>query len=156
VRPSILIPAQVQTRSYRPKLWICAFAIGFLGFGLTGLAHYWCGMLDPERPPETTGFVVTGLLVMAGLLLLGHCLTARVSLGPDAIELKTLWSTKRMDFATIRGYREYETTDSDGVKTRYIQLESLDYHQPALKFQDIYNFDTKFYEWFHSLPKLGR
>ncbi|MBV8629714.1 MAG: hypothetical protein JOZ83_02235 [Silvibacterium sp.] len=156
MRSATAIPAQVQTRSYRPKLWICAFAVGFLGFCLTGLAHYWCGMLDPEQPPETTGFVITGLLVLAGLILLGHCLTARVTLGPDAIEVKTLWSTKRMDFSSIRGWRESVTTDSDGVQTRYIHMESLDYHQPALKFQDIYNFDAEFNRWLRSLPKLGQ
>ncbi|MBV8113296.1 MAG: hypothetical protein JO300_01040 [Silvibacterium sp.] len=133
-----------------------AFAVGFLGFCLTGLAHYSCSMLDPEQPPETTGFVITGLLVLAGIVLLGHYLTARVTLGPDAIEVKTLWTTKRMDFSRIRGWREYETTDSDGVKTRYIELESLDHHQPALKFQDIYNFDANFDGWLRSLPKLGR
>jgi len=155
VKPSTVVPAQVQARSYRPKLWICAFAVGFLGFCLTGLAHYWCGMLDPERPPETTGFVVTGLLVVAGLVLLGHCLTARVTLLPDAIEVKTLWSTKRMDFNSIRGWRESVTTDSDGVTTRYIKLEPLGYQQPALEFQEIYNFDAEFYDWLHSLPKLG-
>ena len=156
VKSTILAPAQVQTRSYRPKWWIRAFAVGFLGFCLTGLAHYWCGMLDPEQTPETAGFVITSLLVVAGFVLAGHLFTARVTLLPDAIEVQTLWSTKTMEFSQIRGWRESVTTDSEGVKTRYIKLEPLDYQQPALQFQDFYNFDTEFDAWLHSLPKLGR
>jgi hypothetical protein len=154
VKSTTLVPAQIQIRKYRTKWWIRIFALGFLAFCMTGLAHYWCAMVDPDQRPETAGFVVTGLLTVAGLFLAGHLFTTRVVLLSDAIEVQTLWSTKRMDFSSIRGWREYETIDSDGVKTKYIKLESLGYQQPALNIQDLYNFDQDFYNWLHSLPQL--
>ena len=106
--------------------------------------------------PRPAEFIAPCLIGMAGILVAGYFFAAGVTLLPDAIEVQTLWLTKRIGFNAIRGWREYETTDSDGVKTRNIRLEALDYQQPALEFQDIYDFDTEFYEWLHSLPKLGR
>jgi hypothetical protein len=158
VKASSVVPAPVQTqiRSYRAKLWIRAFALFFLAFSLAGLVNFWGDIFAEERSSSPTEILVPGLMVLTGIYLVAHFFTARVTLFPDAIEVQTIWSTKRMDFNRIRGRREYETTDSDGVKTRNIKLEPLGYQQPALEFQDLYNFDAEFYEWLRSLPKLGQ
>jgi hypothetical protein len=137
-------------------LWVRGLALFFLAFSLAGFVHYWGNMLAAEQPPTTKEFLVSGLMVASGILLVGHFFTVRVTLFPDAIEVQTLWSTKRMNFNSIRGRREWVTTDSDGYTSRHIKLEPLGYQQPALEFLDIYNFDTEFYEWLRSLPKLGQ
>jgi hypothetical protein len=154
VKRSIVVAAQV--RRYHPKWWVRAFALFFLLFSLAGLVHFWSEMLAGERPPNTTEFVVPALMVLAGVILVVHFFTTFVTLFPDAIEVRTLLSARRVDFNKIRGRREYETTDADGIKTRYIKLELLDYQQPALEFQAFYDFDNEFYEWLRSLPNLER
>lgn len=130
-------------------------ALFFMASCLDGLVHFWCDMFVQERSPRPAELIGPGLMALAGIFVAGYIFAARVTLLPDAIEIQTLWSTKRMDFNRIRGYRECETTDSDGAKSRFIKLEPLGYQQPALEFQDIYNFDTQFFDWLRSLPKLG-
>ena len=156
VKSTTVVPAQVQIRKYRAKFWIRASALFFLTFSLAGLLHFWCDTLARERSLATIERLGPGLMVLVSILLVGHFFAACVTLLPEAIEVRTLWSTKRMDFDRIRGWRERVTTDSDGVKTRYIKLEPLGYQQTALEFQDFYNFDSKFYEWLYSLPELGQ
>ena len=145
-----------EVRSYRSKWWIRIFTLFFLSFSLAGLEAFWGDWLSGARPPNTTGIVVPAMLVLVGGIMAVHYFTTVVTLFPDAIEVRTLLSRKRMSFSEIRGRREYETTDSDGMKTRYIKLEPVDYRRPALEFQKVYNFDGAFYQWLNQLPNLGR
>ena len=149
--PASVVP---QYRRYRAKWWIRIFAFFFVSFSFTGLVSLWGGMFSGERPANTTEVVVPALLVLVGIGLVVHYFTTFVTLLPDAIELRTILSTKRLSFSEIRGRREYETTDSDGVKTWYIRLVPLDLKQPALEFQRVYNFDSAFEAWLSRLPSV--
>jgi len=152
--PTQIRPTQI--RRYRAKWWIRGAALFFLAFSLSSIVQFWGDIFADERSSSPTEILVPCLMVLTGIFLVGHFFTVRVTLFPDAIEVRTLWSTKRMAFDRIRGRRESVNTDSDGVTTLKIKLEPLGYQQPALEFQDIYNFDTEFYGWLHSLPKLGQ
>jgi hypothetical protein len=132
------------------------FAVFFLSFSGAGLVHFLGEMVSGERSPDTIEIVAPAVLVLVGSGLVMHYFTTVVILFPDAIELRTLWSTKRLAFSEIRGRHEYETTDSDGIKTQYIKLESVDHHRPTLEFQRFYNFDSAFDEWLKRLPNLPR
>ena len=147
---------ECEARNYRPKWWIRASALGFLAFSLGGLAHFWGSALSGERAPNTTEIIVPALMVLLGFVLTAHFFTASVTLLPNAIEVRTLLSTKKLAFDQIGGRREYEVTDSDGVKTQYIELEPLHRRRPALKLQKIYNFDAAFYDWLRQIPQKGR
>lgn len=109
---------ECEARRYRPKWWIRAAALGFLAFSLAGLAHFWGSALSGERAPNTTEIIVPALMVLLGFILTAHFFTASVTLLPDAIEVRTFLSTKKLGFDQISGRREYEVTDSDGVKTQ--------------------------------------
>ncbi len=145
-----------QARSYRPKWWIRIFALFFLSFSLAGLTHLWGDILSSEGPPNTAEIVVPALLVLVGFYLVVYFFTSAVTIFPDAIELRTLWSTKKLSLDQIRGRRESEITDAEGLKTQYIKLEPLDSRQPALELQRFFNFDDKFYEWINRVPDLKR
>jgi hypothetical protein len=143
-----------QTRRYRPRWWLRIFALFFFSFSLAGLIHFWGDWFSGDRPPNSTEIIVPALLVLVGLTLVIHYFATFVILFPNAIELQTAFSRKRLSFSEIRGRREYETTDSDGVTTHYIRLEPHDQLKPTLKFQRIFNFDGAFYEWLNRLPNL--
>lgn len=143
-------------RRYRPKWWLRIFGLFFLSFSATALAHFWGAILSGEQEPRLLEILAPSLLTLTGLGLTIHFFTASVILLPDAIEVRTLFSRKKMAFSEIRAYRESETVDSDGVKTRYIELEPLDHRLPALKFQRMFNFDDDFDRWLSGLPDLRR
>jgi hypothetical protein len=145
-----------QVRRYRPKWWLRIFAFVFLGFSVTGTIRLWTDMLSGERPSYAIEFIGPSVLTLVGLCMTVHYFNFFVVLYPDAIELQTFFSNKKLFFAEIRGKREYETTDSDGVTTRYIRLEPVEQGKRALEFTRYFNFDTAFYEWLSHLPEVRR
>jgi hypothetical protein len=78
---------------------------------------------------------------------------ATVTLSDDAIELRTLFSRRRLRFDQIRGRREYVGYGRYGG-TRRFKLEPNDRRLPTLKFDKDYTFDRVFYDWFNKLPDL--
>ena len=113
--PTQIRPTQI--RRYRAKWWIRGAALFFLAFSLSSIVQFWGDIFADERSSSPTEILVPCLMVLTGILLVGHFFTVRVTLFPDAIEVRTLWSTKRMAFDRIRGRRESVNTDSDGVTT---------------------------------------
>lgn len=143
-------------RKYRPKWWLRIFALFFFGFSATGLVHFLSAFLIAGQSPSTIEILAPSVLSLVGLGMVVQFFNTFVVVFPDAIELETFFSRKRLTVAEIRGKREYETTDSDGVKTRYIKLEPLDRDKPAIEFSRYFNFDSAFEEWIGRLPDLGR
>jgi hypothetical protein len=145
----------VVTR-YRPKWWLRIFSLFFLGFSGTGMTSLWTAMLSGNRPLSTIEFVAPAVLTLVGACMTAHYFNYFVVLYPDAIELQRFFSNRKLSFAEIRGKREYETTDSDGVTTRYIRLEPVEPGKRALEFTRYFNFDAAFYEWLGQLPEVRR
>ncbi|WP_109486605.1 hypothetical protein [Occallatibacter savannae] len=139
---------------YHPKWWLRIFALGFFGFSFAGLIHFWGAIASGDQPGTLTEILIPALLTLTGLGISIYFFTTSVSLETDAIEVKTLFSRKRLAFSEIRGHREIEMADSDGLKTRYIDLEPVDRLRPNLRFQRIYNFDAAFDRWLSKIPYL--
>ncbi|UWZ82869.1 hypothetical protein [Occallatibacter riparius] len=143
-------------RRYRPKWWLRIFALFFLGFSGTGMISLWAPMLSGSRPLNTISFVAPAVLTVVGACMTAHYFNSFVVLYSDAIELQTFFSNRKLSFAEIRGKREYETTDSDGVTTRYIRLDPVDPSKRALEFTRYFNFDSDFYDWLSQVPQVRR
>jgi hypothetical protein len=132
------------------------FSIFFFGFSTTCLIHFYRAILDGEQKADWVTILGPAFLSLVGLYLVAGYFNTFVTISPDAIEFETLWSRKRLSASEIRGRREYETTDSDGVKTQYVKLEPFDGQKPAIEFTRFFNFDTTFYEWLSQFPKVER
>ena len=99
------------------------------------------------------GFVGISLPVtIGGLYESIYAFTSEVLLYQDAIEARSLFGSKKLEFQNIRGRREYAT----GRRTRntYLQIEPNDGGSPSLSFEKKRDFDEAFYDWFHRLPDL--
>jgi hypothetical protein len=145
-----------QARRYRPKWWIRLFALFFFLFCSAGSGHFLSAIFSGEWPPNWVEIVGPAFLALVGLAMVIYFFTTFVTLFPDAIQLETLFSRKRLQFTEIRGRHEYTTTDSDGVPTHRIELRPHDRQRPTLKFDKIFNFDRAFYEWLSRVPNLER
>jgi hypothetical protein len=148
--------AAVQVRLYRPKWWLRIFSIFFFAFSTAGLIHFTRGILAGEEAPNWVSIVGPAFLSLVGLGMVAHHFNTFVIIFADAIELETLWSRKRLSVSEIRGRREYESTDSDGVTTRYIKLLPVDRKKQAIEFSRFYNFDGAFEQWLRQFPKVQR
>jgi hypothetical protein len=148
--------AAVQVRRYRPKWWIRIFSIFFFAFSTAGMIHFWRGFLTGEEPPNWVSIVGPAFLAMVGLGLVAHHFNTFVIIFPDAVEFETLWSRKRLSVSEIRGRHEYETTDSDGVTTRYVKLLPVDREKQAIEFTRFFNFDSTFEQWLSQFPRVQR
>ena len=154
MQPAAQIASPV--RRYRPKWWIRIFSICFFAFSTAGLVHFARGFLSGEEPPNWISIVGPAFLALVGLGLVAHHFNTFVVIFPDAVEFETLWSRKRLSLSEIRGRREYETTDSDGVTTRYVKLFPVDRGKQAMEFSRLYNFDGAFDEWLNQFPRVER
>ena len=149
-------PIAPVLRRYHPKWWIRIFSIFFFAFSLTGGVHFWSLALTAQQPLDWVSILGSAFLTVVGIFLVAYHFTASVVIFADAIEFETLWSQNRLSVSEIRGRREYETTDSDGVTTQYIRLLPLDRGKKAIEFTRFYNFDDTFNEWLSRLPKVER
>lgn len=143
-------------KRYRPKWWLRIFAVGFFVFSFAGLVHFWDAIASGDQPGSLTEILVPAVLTLTGLGMSIYFFTTSVSLETDAIEVKTLFSRKRLTLSEIRGHREIEIADSDGLNTLYIDLEPVDRLRPNLRFQRMYNFDAVFDRWLSKIPHLDR
>lgn len=108
-------------RRYHPHWWLRLFAIGFFVFPLTGLLHFWAiAIADAPHFPDILG---SAFLTLIGLGMSIHFFTTNVILDGDVIEVHTLVSKKSLSLSEICSRSEDETTDSEGLITRYIVLE---------------------------------
>jgi len=142
-------------RVYRLKWWRKALALFFLIFGLLGANAFWAGPVFGPKHPEVWGMVATAGITLSGVFLTADAFTQTIVLWHDAIEKRTLFVTQRLEFAKIRGRREYDEEGYDS-NTRYLELEPNDRRLPTLKFEKYFTFDREFYAWFNSFPDLGR
>lgn len=149
-------PIAPVLRRYRPKWWIRIFSIFFFAFSALGMIHFLRVILAGEEPPNWVSIVGPAFLALVGLFMVAYHFNTWVIIFPDAIEWETLWSRKRLLVREIRGRREYETTDSDGVTTQHIELMPVDRGKKAIEFTRYYNFDDTFYRWLDQIPKVER
>jgi hypothetical protein len=98
--------------------------------------------------------LATAGITLSGIYLTADAFTQAIVLRDDAIEKRTIFVTQRLEFARIRGRREYDEEGYDS-NTRYLELVPSDYRLPTLKFEKYFTFDREFYAWFNSFPDLG-
>ena len=115
-----------RERKYRPKWWIRIFSIFFFGFSAAGLIHFTRAILSGEEAPNWVSIVGPAFLSLVGLCMVAYYFNTFVIISFDALEFQTLLATKRLSVSEVRGRYEYETTDSDGVTTRYVKLFPVD------------------------------
>jgi hypothetical protein len=148
-----------ETHVYHVTLWRQRLAVFIVALGILlpigklGGAIYWQAGPVPQEAVILVA-LWTVLFAIVGGFCLAHVYISTVTLYENAIELRTVFSRRRMPFDKIRGRRQYLSSDTEGGSTRYLKLESNEQTLPKLKFQKSYSFDQYFYDWFNRLPDL--
>lgn len=141
-------------RAYRVRWSDRIFALFGFAFSLIFvIAAGTYGLAPAQDTPAWLPIFVLGLLAIIGGILTLSTFYNRVTLYPDAIEYRTVWSTTWLRFNEIRGRREYTAYRTIRGDAR-LRVVSSNGEVPMLDFQKNYNFDDAFWTWFRSLPDL--
>jgi hypothetical protein len=147
-------PHVYQMKSQRQSLAVFVLALGtLLPVGiLVGIGS----RQNKPIPWEAVALVVLVTVVFAviGVYCVTFAFISRVTLCEDVIELRTLFSRKKLPFDQIRGRREYVDRNLDGAGARCFRLVPKDDRLSPLDFEKAYAFDDAFFRWFNELPDL--
>jgi hypothetical protein len=95
------------------------------------------------------------LFFAIGAWLVGQVYRSRITLSENAIEERSLFSTKMLSFDQIRGCHQYLQHGRFGGYTTW-ELIPNSRGLPTIEFRKAdFNFDDAFYEWLNKLPSLN-
>ena len=146
-----------MNRVYRLSWLMRSFSLFFMMFGLAISFQAASSGLDSIEGTTTAVLLGVFLFPVIGIGMTVNAFLSTVSFKENKIELRSIFSEKKMPLSSIRGRREFVVEGGggeDGGSTRYLKLESNDRLCPEMSFMKQYNFDEEFYKWFYELPDL--
>ncbi len=136
------------------RLSLRIFSAVFVAFSLASSIGVWTRTQHLSIQVMAWEMLGTAAFLLAGAYLATSTFRSGITLSHDSIELQTPFKRRCLALASIRGRREYEREDAEGGKTKYLKIIPRDDSLPTLAFPDHFDFDTKFYIWYDSLPDL--
>lgn len=130
------------------------FALTFLVASCFIYSRIILASFESEESYQWVVVLLVGIFPLVGAGISLAAFTSEIKIHATTIERQTLWSSKSMAFASIKGRREFTVEDTEGGSTRYVRLESND-GSPSLIFgKKRYGFDDAFWAWYRQLPNL--
>lgn len=142
-------------RVYRMRSSERIVTIVLLVLGLFFSVAIWRGVLSGIREPRFFEMMAPVAFSLAAALFALRAFRNSVCLSERAIELRALSGTRTLPLDKIKGRRRYRDKGDDvSPGVWHLVLEPKDNSFPKLDIEELYQFDSRFYAWFDSLPDL--